>query len=1067
MNTVITTIIEASCQHRFFVVLMSAVLMALGALSLNQMPLDALPDLSETQVIVYSEWDQSADIIENQVTFPLVSGLLGLSKLKVARATSDVGASFVYLIFEDGVDVYWARTRVLEKLSEIRDRLPKDVKVQLGPDASSLGWIYQYAITDQTGRLSSEELREIQDWNVRFQLESIDGVSEIASLGGFQKEIQVHVDREKLNLYQLSLEDVIKAVQESNQELGARTFEVSGTEVMIRSRHWLKEPQELLQIPVQFSTADQVPVTLEQVASVSWGPQWRRNVTDFNGEGNTVGGIVIARDKQDIRRLIAAVKEKISEINKTLPEGVKIQTVYDRSPLIDRAISYLVETLTKELLLVAFIIFLFLGHFPSSIVPIVSIPAAVLIAFIPLYLLGQSANLMSLAGIAISIGVLVDGAIIEMENAYNRIQKWQANKDHRTFYEVRLDALKEVGPSVFFSLLLVAVSFIPVFALIDREGRLFTPLALSKNITMATAALLAITLDPALRMLFSREKEFQTRSSILNQILNFLLIGKYTPEDTHKVSKFAQSVYGPLLSHALQFPKVTLGVAALSVLASIPIYLNLGKEFMPKLNEGSLLYMPTSTPGISTSEAQRLLTLQNKIIMDTPEVQSVFGKAGRASTATDTAPLSMIESVIELKDKSLWRKEFRTESDITAHLDEKLQFLGFPNIWTMPIQNRVDMLSSGIRTPMGIKIFGPDVETIERAGSKLEQTLKQDPTVNSVVFERQAESSFLEIEFDRLKLSHHGLSLNSAQDQALGAVGGVQASTTWVDRKQYPVRVRLVKDQRQSLDEISKTLIKTTVGHLVPLSAVGEARFVKSSSMIKSENGVLVGYLYLDLKGDQSTWGQWLEHTRDYLFADVTKAFDGLRLEWAGQMEELKRMESRLLVLLPVTLFLIILILQFNTGSMVKTGIVLLAVPFSMLGAFLMLWLLGLKISAASWVGLIALLGLDAEMGVFMLMYLDLAYREKSQSVVKMTELDLKEAVYNGALKRIRPKLMTVLSLQLGLLPILFGTGTGNELLKAVAAPMFGGLLSSFLIELLVYPVLFLIWKKRSLDVTN
>ncbi|MBY0384249.1 CusA/CzcA family heavy metal efflux RND transporter, partial [bacterium] len=794
----IKSIIEFSATNRFLVLLLTALFVGAGVYSVKKIPLDAIPDLSDTQVIIYSRWDRSPEIIEKQVTYPIVSSLLGAPKIKSVRGFSDYGFSYVYVIFEDGTDLYWARSRVVEYLNRITAQLPQGVKSELGPDATSVGWVYQYALIDESGKTNNAELRSLQDWNLRYQIQSVPGVAEVASIGGFVKQFQVKVDPRKLQLFRLSLADVLEAVRNSNQESGGRVIEFSGTEAMVRSQGLISSIEEIENAVVKFPERSLAPILLKQVAQVSIGPEMRRGLTDFNGQGDAVGGIVVMRQGEDAPSVINRVKAKISEIQKTLPPGVKVQSVYDRSDLIERAIDTLKGTLLEELIIVSLVILLFLWHIPSAIVPIVTIPIAVLLAFIPLVLMGQSSNIMSLAGIAISIGVLVDGAIVEVENAYRKIQEWDEGGRKESFFKVRLEALTEVGPSVFFSLLVIAVAFLPIFTLVDQEGRLFRPLALSKNLAMAIAAILAITLDPAMRMLFARADKFNGPSRFLNAVGNTVLVGKYFSEHKHPISRRLFSIYEPILHWVLRKKKLVLGLAGLAVLSIFPGFALLGSEFMPTLHEGSLLYMPTALPGISVSEAQRVLTLQDQILKSFPEVDTVFGKAGRAETSTDTAPLSMVETTIVLKPKSDWRKEKRwhsflpeflkmplnrvwpetiSEESLVTELNEKLNFLGMPNIWTMPIKNRIDMLSTGIRSPIGIKIFGSDLKTIEGIGQQIEKTLKGMKGARTVVAERIASGYFLDIKFDRQKLKAYGMSLKAAQDQAMAAIGGENVST--------------------------------------------------------------------------------------------------------------------------------------------------------------------------------------------------------------------------------------------------------------------------------------------------
>ncbi len=1078
----IRKIIEFSAHNRFLVIMMTAVLMVIGAYSLKKIPLDAIPDLSDTQVIIYSKWDRSPDIMENQVTYPIVSALLGAPNVKSVRGFSDYGFSYVYVIFEDGTDLYWARSRVLESLNRITAQIPDDVKTEIGPDATSVGWVYQYALVDETAKFNSADLRSMQDWLIKFQLQSVPGVAEVAAVGGFVKQYQVKVNPTKLAQFQVTMNQVMEAVKNSNQESGGRTIEYSGTEAMIRSRGLVDKVEDIENAVVMYNPRSQAPILVKQLATVSIGPEMRRGITDFNGLGDTVGGVIVMRQGEDAPAVIERVKEKIKDIQKALPEGVKIISVYDRSTLIDRAINTLKTTLLEELIIVSLIILIFLWHVPSAIVPIVTIPISVLLAFIPLYLLGQSSNIMSLAGIAISIGVLVDGAIVEVENAYRKIQHWDEGGRKGDFFQVRLEALLEVGPSVFFSLLVIAVAFIPIFTLVDQEGRLFRPLALSKNLAMAIAAILAITLDPAIRMLFARADPYNSKHKWLNKIGNTLFVGTYYSEHRHPISKRIFALYEPAIDWVLEHKRKTLAFAAVGMLSVIPGFMILGTEFMPTLHEGSLLYMPTALPGISVSEAQRILTKQDQILKSFPEVDTVFGKAGRAETSTDTAPMSMVETTIVLKDKSHWRKTDRwysslpnfvrapfnrlwpetiSEETLIEELNEKLSFVGMPNIWTMPIKNRIDMLSTGIRSPIGVKIFGADLKIIQSIGENIEKEIRAVPGTRAVIAERIASGYFLDFDFDRERLKYHGLSLKDAQDQAMQAVGGANVSQILAGRERYPIQVRLAPSFRQDSESIKRILITTPTGAQIPLSTIAKVNFKDGPSMIRDENASLVGYVYIDLDTTKTDIGSYVEKAKAVVNEKV-KLPEGYLISWSGQFENMQRVKERLKVVIPMTLMLIIFLLFFNTKSWVKTGIVLLAVPFSIIGAVWILVFLGYNLSIAAWVGMIALLGLDAETGVFMLMYLDIAFEDRVKRGQMNSLQDLKAAVIEGAVHRVRPKLMTVAALFMGLIPIMWSIGAGSDVMKRIAAPMIGGLLTSFLLELLIYPVIYYVWKAHS-----
>lgn len=1074
-------IISFSAHNRFLVLFTVFILVLVGVYSVKHIPLDAIPDLSDTQVIIYSKWDRSPDIMENQVTYPIVSAMLGAPKVKSVRGFSDYGFSYVYVIFEDGVDLYWARSRVLESINRISSQIPSGVKTEIGPDATSVGWVYQYVLRDESGRFNSADLRSMQDWLLRFQLQSVPGVAEVAAVGGFIKQYQVKVDPTKLSLFQLSMGQVLDAVKNSNQESGGRTIEFSGTEAMVRSRGLVDKVEDIENAVVTYNPRSRAPILVKQVATVSVGPEMRRGITDFNGLGDTVGGIIVMRQGENVPAVIDRVKEKLAELQKSLPDGVKVVSVYDRSDLIDRAIETLKGTLFEELVIVSLIILLFLWHIPSALVPILTIPVSVLLAFIPLYYLGFSSNIMSLAGIAISIGVIVDGAIVEVENAYRKIQHWDASGRKEDFFQVRLSALMEVGPSVFFSLLVIAVAFLPIFTLVDQEGRLFKPLAFSKTFAMAIAALLAVTLDPAMRMLFARSEPFRLKSRWLNKVANTALVGHYYSEHTHPISKRLFRIYEPVLNWFLEHKRMALGVALAGMLSILPGFWILGSEFMPTLHEGSLLYMPTALPGVSVTEAQRLLTVQDKILKSFPEVDTVFGKAGRAETSTDTAPLSMFETTISLKPKSEWRKNRRwysflpefskgplqriwpetiSDEQLVDEMNEKLSFPGMPNIWTMPIKNRIDMLSTGIRSPLGIKIFGPDLKTIQGIGQNIERELKTLEGTRTVVAERIAGGYFLDVDFDREKLKNYGLSLKDAQDQAMTAVGGDNVSQILVDRERYPIQVRTAPAFRQDENAIKRVLITTPTGAQIPLSELAQVHFKDGPSMIRDENAQLVGYVYVDIDPSLVDVGTYVDRAKSLLEKNLSVP-TGYLISWSGQFENMARVKERLKFVVPLTLVLIVFLLFFNTKSWVKTGIVLLAVPFSLIGAVWLLVALGYNLSIAAWVGMIALLGLDAETGVFMLMYLDLSFNDHVAQGKMNSLSDLKNAVIEGAVHRVRPKLMTVAALFMGLLPIMWSVGAGADVMKRIAAPMIGGLTTSFLLELLIYPVIFYLWKEK------
>jgi len=1072
-------IIEFSAKNKYLVMIVVVAAMAAATWCVKNLRLDAIPDLSDTQVIVFSRWDRSPDIIEDQVTYPIVTALLGAPKVKAIRGSSDFGYSYVYVIFEDGTDIYWARSRVIEYLSKIIPRLPQGVQTEMGPDATSVGWVYQYALVDKSGKQNLAQLRSLQDWYLRYNLQAVPGVAEVAAVGGFQKQYQVNVDPDLLLAYNIPLTQVIDAVRKGNNDVGRRLLEFAGTEFMVRARGYVKSIDDLEKIVVGVDAKSGTPILVKQVARVALGPDIRRGVSDLDGEGNTVGGIIVMRQGENALNVIQRVKAKIEELKPTLPEGVEVVTTYDRSELIERSIHTLKHSLIEEMIIVSIVILIFLWHVPSAVIPIVTIPISVFLAFIPFYLMGLTANIMSLAGIAISIGVLVDGAIVEVENAYNKLEQWQAGGRVGDYHAIRLQALKEVGPAVFFSLLVIAVAFLPVFTLVDQEGRLFKPLAFSKNLAMALAAVLAITLDPALRMMFTRMDYHNFRPRWLSWLVNTVTVGKYYPEEKHPVSRVLFRIYEPACRWVLEHRKTTLGVVLALLISTIPVYFKLGHEFMPPLNEGAYLYMPTALPGMSVTEAQRILQIQDRILKGFPEVDTVFGKAGRADTSTDPAPFSMVETTVTLKPESQWRSvkrwysnwprpfrslfsyfvpEHLTFEELRDEMNEKLRFPGIPNIWTMPIKNRIDMLSTGVRTPIGIKVLGPDLKVVQKIGEDLENIIRDIPGTRTVLAERTAGGYYLDFVLKRDELARYGLSVQDAQEIIMSAVGGENVTTTVEGLERYSVNVRYARDFRDDVEKLKRVLVPTSTGAHIPLTELADIRMLEGPSMIRNENGQLAGYVFVDMVGRDI--GGYVEEAKKRVQQNL-KMPKGYTLIWSGQYENMARVTQRLKVVLPLTVFLIALLLYANTKSAVKAGMVMLAVPFSLVGAVWLLYLLHYNISIAVWVGMIALMGLDAETGVFMLLFLDLAYDDRVRKGQMRTYKDLEEAIMHGAVKRIRPKMMTVTAMFMGLLPIMWSLGAGADMMKRVAAPMVGGVFTSFILELLVYPVLYSIWKWR------
>ena len=947
----IRRVIEFSANNRLVVIagVAAAVVFAIG--TLKRIPLDAIPDLSDTQVIVYSRWDRSPDLIEDQVTYPIVSALLGVPKVKAVRGFSDFGYSFVYVIFQDGTDIYWARSRVIELLSRVSSALPAGVRTDLGPDASGVGWVFQYALRDRSGKRSVAELRSLQDFHLKYALRSVPGVAEVATVGGFEKQYQVTVDPVRLQALGLSLAELGDAIRKSNSETGGRLVEWNGREYMVRGRGYVSSRDDLAKVVVRANERG-VPLLLGNVATIELGPQLRRGLADLDGEGETVGGIVVMRQGENALAVIERVRARLADLERSLPPGVEIVTTYDRSDLIRRSIASLTKTLAFEMVIVSLVILFFLWHFPSAFVPILTIPVAALLAFVPMAAMGITSNIMSLAGIAISIGVLVDGAIVEMENAYKRLEGWQAGGRVGDFHTVRLGAMLEVGPSVFFSLLVIAVAFLPVFVLVDQEGRLFRPLAMTKTLTMAMAAVLAITLDPAVRMAFTRVDPFRFRPRWFARLSSVLLVGRYRPEEQHPVSRLLFRVYEGPCRWVLRNPKKVIGMAVLAVIAAVPLYLGLGSEFMPPLDEGSILYMPTTMPGISVTEAQRLLTLQDRILRSFPEVQSVFGKAGRADTATDPAPFSMMETTVVLKPHDRWRERRRWYSgwapgplkavlravwpdhisaqELIGEMDRAMQIPGNSNAWTMPIRGRIDMLSTGLRTAVGIKVLGSDLAVIERVAVEVERALKGIRGTRSAFAERTTGGYFVDFVPDRNALARWGLSVQDIQDVLQTALGGETITTTVEGRERYSVNLRYVRDERSDLERLDRILVPTSGGAQVPIRELARITLASGPSMIRDENGMLAGYVYADVGGRDI--GSYIVEARKTVAAGVPLPA-GTTLLWSGQWENMVRVRERLKLVLPITLGLIVVLLIANTGSAVKAGIVLLAVPFSLVGA--------------------------------------------------------------------------------------------------------------------------------------
>jgi len=1027
-------VIEWSIENRFLVLLATIFLIVGGIYSIQHTPIDAIPDLSDVQVIIYTEYPgQAPQIVEDQVTYPITTQMLAVPYAKVVRGYSFFGFSFVYVIFEDGTDLYWARSRVLEYLSYISGRLPRGVTPVLGPDATGVGWAFMYVLTSDRHDLA--QLRSLQDWYLKYELTAVPGVSEVASVGGFVRQYQITVDPNKLRAYNIPISRIRQAVERSNNDVGGRMLEVAEKEFMIRGLGYIKNLDDVRNIVLSVG-GNGTPILLKDVATVSYGPEMRRGVADWDGQGEAVGGIVVVRHGANAREVIRAVKARLAELQKGLPQGVQVHVAYDRSALIERAIDTLKETLFEESLVVALVCILFLLHLRSALVAIITLPTAVLISFIVMLQQGVTANIMSLGGIAIAIGAMVDAAIVMIENAHKHLERDAGQKPH---WDIIRDAAREVGPALFYSLLVITVSFLPVFSLQAQEGRLFKPLAYTKTYAMAAAALLSITLVPVL--------------------MGYWIRGRIVPEHKNPISRFLVWVYHPALEFVMRYKWPVLVAAALIVAATVVPFKRLGSEFMPPLWEGDLLYMPTTLPGISITKARELLQQTDKIIKTFPEVEHVFGKAGRAETATDPAPLMMIETTIMLKPENQWRPGMTPEK-LIEELNEAVQVPGLTNAWTMPIKTRIDMLSTGIKTPVGIKIAGPDLRVLEEIGKQVEAVVREIPGTLSVYAERAMGGNYLDIEIDRQEAARYGLTVGDVQDVIQSAIGGINLTTTVEGLERYPVNLRYSREFRDNLPDLLNVLIPTPAGPQIPLGQVATARYVTGPDSIKTENARPNAWVYVDLHGVDV--GSYVERAKR-IVEERIKLPPGYTITWSGQYEYMLRAHERLMIVIPMTIVIIFVIIYLNTRSIIKTAIVFLAVPFSLVGAVWLLYLLGYNMSVAVWVGMIALAGLDAETGVVMLLYLDQAYERFRQSGWLTDRNALAEAIYEGAVKRVRPKIMTVGSTLVGLLPIMWSQGTGADVMKRIAAPMVGGVVTSAVMELLIYPIIFYLWRSRGL----
>ncbi len=1131
----IRRIIEFSINNKFIIILMMAVITAGGIFAAKNIRLDAIPDLSDVQVIIYTEYPgQAPRIVEDQITYPVTTKMLAVPYAKVVRGYSFYNYSFVYVIFEDGTDMYWARSRVLEYLSQLQSQLPKGVSPQLGPDATGVGWAYQYTLTSETRDLS--QLRSIQDWYLKYELTGVQGVSEVASLGGFVRQYQVTVEPEKLRAYGIPIQKIRTAIQRSNNEVGGRTIEMAETEYMLRGMGYLgsldaEEQQEATDQGISIDIArsnktvseieniavgvreDGTPILISDLGHVDAGPEMRRGILDWNGKGEAVGGIVVVRYGADTLETIERVEEKLAELKKSLPADVELHVGYDRTSLIERAIETLQHTLLEESLAVSLVIILFLLHFRSALVPILTLPLAVMMSFIIMHAQGLGANIMSLGGIAIAIGAMVDASIVILENVHKHFEHDHKGKAH---WDIIKDACVEVGPTLFYALLIITVSFMPVFTLEAQEGRLFRPLALTKTYAMGASAFLAITVSPVLAGFFIRKRMIPESWSRLRQrlaligspivvagltgiladrlgfsgttstllaifvgVLVFVALLPQTlhPEDKNPINRWLIRLYQPILEALIHTRKrawIVISVAIVIVVTAIYPMRKLGSEFMPPLYEGDLLYMPTTLPGISVTKAKEILQQTDKIIASFPEVENVYGKIGRAETATDPAPLTMIETTIQLKPEAEWPEvdilddnrnviahRKRTPNDLIDALNREIKFPGLTNAWTMPIKTRIDMLSTGIKTPVGIKVSGSDLRTLQTIGEQIEAVVREVPNTLSVYSERVMGGRYVNFRPDRMAIQRYGLTVGDVQDVFMSAIGGMNVSTTVEGLERYPINVRYPREMRDNVDELKKVLVPTPQGFQVPLGDLGTFTFEEGAPGIKSEQSRPNAWVYVDIQNiDVGTYVKHAQTAVDSALQDGRIVLPaGYSIGWSGQFEYMQRAKEKLSVVIPLTLLIIIFIIYLSTKSLAKTCIILLAVPFSLVGAFWLLHWLDYNMSVAVWVGIIALAGLDAETGQVMLLYLDIAY-EKWKKEGKLNSLiQLREAIFHGAVQRVRPKVMTVMTTLIGLVPILWSTGSGADTMKRIAVPMIGGILTSFIMELLVYPVIFYIWR--------
>ncbi len=1039
----IAALIRWSIRNRFLVLVLTVLVTVWGIYSLRQTPVDALPDLSDVQVIIKTSFPgQAPQVVEDQVTYPLTTAMLAVPKAVTVRGYSFFGDSFVYIIFEDGTDLYWARSRVLEYLSQVAGNLPDSAKPALGPDATGVGWVYEYALVDRSGKHDLSELRSLQDWFLKYELQTVPGVAEVATVGGMVRQYQVVVDPDKLRAFGIPLAKIKMAIQRGNQETGGSVIEMGEAEYMVRATGYIQGIADLNQIPLGVN-ADGTPLVLSDVAEIRLGPQMRRGIADLDGEGEVVGGIVVMRWGENALATIDGVKERLAELQRSLPEGVEIVPTYDRSDLIHRAVETLQGKLVEEFIVVALVCAVFLFHLRSSAVVILSLPVGILAAFIVMHLQGINANIMSLGGIAIAIGAMVDAAIVMIENVHKHIEKEPLTDDNR--WRIMADAATEVGPPLFFSLLIITLSFLPVFTLEAQEGRLFAPLAFTKTYAMAAAAGLSITLVPVL--------------------MGYFIRGHVTPEHKNPINRVLIATYRPVINTVIRFPKGTLALAAIVLVVGLWPATKLGSEFMPPLDEGDLMYMPTTYPGVSIDKAREMLQHTDRMIRQVPEVKRVFGKIGRAETATDPAPLTMIETVIQLKPREEWR-EGMTPEGLRAELDRVVKYTGLTNAWVMPIKTRIDMLATGIKTPVGIKVAGPDLEVIERIGQDLERVLADVEGTASVYSERVAGGRYVDVDIDRERASRFGLNIADVQDIVRSAVGGMNVTQTVEGLERYPVNLRYPQRVRDSVQQLRLLPIVTPAGARIALADVADVKVVDGPPVIKSENARLNGWSYVDITGRDL--GSYVAEAQRVV-AESVDLPAGYSLSWSGQYEYMVRAKERLSVVGPVTLAIIVLLLYLNFRRFAEVAIIIGTLPMALIGGLWLLYLLGYDLSVAVGVGFIALAGVAVEIGVIMLVYLNQAIRHHKATAESesraLTLADVSQAVVDGAVLRVRPIMMTVAAIIAGLLPIMLGGGTGSEVMRRIAAPMVGGMVSATILTLIVIPALFLIWRKRSLHI--